>query len=148
MPLPPKPADCHPEKKHFALGYCRTCYYRDWYRKHAEYYIEKGKRWQSDPRRKFAYRHNQNARDLGIEGVIDWRLLTIGNCTYCGTPCESWDHVIPLSQGGLNTNENLVPCCMPCNNSKRMRTPEQWAANERVKLPAVRMYPPRKKKAA
>ena len=133
MPLPPKPADCHPEKKHFALGYCRTCYYRDWYRKHATYYIDKGKRYQSDRRRRFAYRYNQMARKFGWEGELDWRTMIVGDCAYCGTPCESWDHVIPLSQGGTNTNANLVPCCVQCNTEKKARTPEEWLAGKRIR---------------
>ena len=148
MPLPPRQADCHPDKRHIAFGLCRTCYSREWYKDHADYYIEKGKRYHSDPRRRFAYRYNQLARKLGWDGELDWRLMSVGDCSYCGTPCTSWDHVIPLSQGGTNTNANLVPCCMPCNMSKSMRTPEQWAANERIKLPKVRVYPQRKKKAA
>lgn len=37
-----------------------------------------------------------------------------------------WDHVIPLSQGGPNTAENLVWACRPCNRAKKNRTPEQW----------------------
>ena len=34
------------------------------------------------------------------------------------------DHVIPRSQGGKSTWENLVACCHPCNNRKGDRTPE------------------------
>ena len=34
------------------------------------------------------------------------------------------DHVIPRSQGGKSTWENLVACCHVCNNEKGDRTPE------------------------
>jgi 5-methylcytosine-specific restriction endonuclease McrA len=39
-----------------------------------------------------------------------------GFCAYCGGPgATSWDHVIPLSQGGQNAIENLLPCHRECN---------------------------------
>lgn len=40
-------------------------------------------------------------------------------CAYCGSPDKiSIDHVIPLSSGGGNTKENVVPACLPCNLKK------------------------------
>ena len=36
------------------------------------------------------------------------------SCIYCGKPSESIDHVLPRSQGGLNTTENCVPACLSC----------------------------------
>ncbi len=33
------------------------------------------------------------------------------------------DHVLPRSQGGKSTWENLVACCHACNNQKSDRTP-------------------------
>ena len=50
-------------------------------------------------------------------------------CQYCGdhfrTSELSLDHVIPRSQGGQNTWENLVCCCVSCNSRKGGRTPAQ-----------------------
>lgn len=50
-------------------------------------------------------------------------------CQYCGkrhTTSElSLDHVVPRSQGGGNTWENLVCCCVRCNAKKGGRTPKQ-----------------------
>ncbi len=40
------------------------------------------------------------------------------------------DHVLPRSQGGKSTWENLVACCHACNNQKGDRTP----AAARMKL--------------
>lgn len=44
-------------------------------------------------------------------------------CVYCG--CEfdeetlpTRDHIIPISKGGHNTKENVVPACQNCNNKK------------------------------
>ncbi len=53
------------------------------------------------------------------------------SCAYCGTPWYELDrklqreHIIPPTQGGGYTKENIVPACGSCNNHKRKRTPEQ-----------------------
>ena len=50
-------------------------------------------------------------------------------CQYCGkkysTTELSLDHVVPKSQGGKSTWENIVCCCVKCNVKKGGRTPEQ-----------------------
>jgi 5-methylcytosine-specific restriction endonuclease McrA len=69
------------------------------------------------PRRSVRFtRHNVYARD--------------GNtCQYCGRRLPrhelNLDHVLPRSQGGLSTWENIVCSCHACNRRKGGRTPEQ-----------------------
>ncbi|MFQ5585101.1 MAG: HNH endonuclease, partial [Calditrichia bacterium] len=48
-------------------------------------------------------------------------------CQYCGrrTHPLTIDHVVPKNYGGGNSWENLVVACLPCNNRKANRTPEQ-----------------------
>jgi 5-methylcytosine-specific restriction endonuclease McrA len=50
-------------------------------------------------------------------------------CQYCGKKFPSnelsLDHVIPKSQGGRATWENIVCCCVGCNVKKGGRTPVQ-----------------------
>jgi 5-methylcytosine-specific restriction endonuclease McrA len=50
-------------------------------------------------------------------------------CQYCGkkfpTTELSLDHVIPRSQGGLSTWDNIVCSCLQCNVRKGGRTPKQ-----------------------
>ena len=50
-------------------------------------------------------------------------------CQYCGKKfptCElSLDHVVPRSQDGKTTWENVVCCCLACNVRKGGRTPAQ-----------------------
>ena len=50
-------------------------------------------------------------------------------CLYCGERFSdgqlSCDHVVPISQGGLNVWTNVVTACRKCNNFKAGRTPEQ-----------------------
>lgn len=41
-------------------------------------------------------------------------------CVYCGRGGKlEWDHVKPISKGGLNLLCNLVPACRSCNAIKR-----------------------------
>jgi len=50
-------------------------------------------------------------------------------CQYCGkrmpTTELSLDHVVPKSQGGKSSWENIVCCCVKCNVKKGGRTPVQ-----------------------
>lgn len=50
-------------------------------------------------------------------------------CQYCGKAMASrestLDHVIPRSQGGRSSWDNLVCCCPTCNRKKGGRTPSQ-----------------------
>lgn len=48
-----------------------------------------------------------------------------GRCQHCGaTQNLELDHIIPLSRGGLNTEENLQVLCAPCIRSKGNRSVE------------------------
>ena len=49
-----------------------------------------------------------------------------GRCQYCGSK-ESLtiDHVLPKSRGGRDVWDNLTTACVPCNNRKGNRTPEE-----------------------
>ncbi|MFT3899725.1 MAG: HNH endonuclease [Gordonia sp. (in: high G+C Gram-positive bacteria)] len=42
-------------------------------------------------------------------------------CVYCGSKATTIDHVVPRSRGGLNTWDNCVACCAPCNRRKADR---------------------------
>src|SRR5215218_2582735 len=50
-------------------------------------------------------------------------------CQYCGKTLPradlNLDHVLPRSQGGKTSWENVVCSCVPCNLRKGGRTPEQ-----------------------
>lgn len=47
-------------------------------------------------------------------------------CQYCGNRDSlTVDHVYPKSRGGPDTWENLVAACVPCNNRKGNRTPDE-----------------------
>lgn len=46
-------------------------------------------------------------------------------CGYCGGTATTIDHVQPRSRGGADSWENLVACCLRCNNKKGDRTPQE-----------------------
>jgi 5-methylcytosine-specific restriction endonuclease McrA len=52
-----------------------------------------------------------------------------GSCQYCGIKVRrdnfTYDHVLPRTQGGLSTFNNLVVSCVSCNQYKGGRTPAQ-----------------------
>lgn len=51
-------------------------------------------------------------------------------CWYCGVTLtnetRTVDHVIPKSQGGKNTKENLTSCCEPCNQQKGAKSLDEF----------------------
>ena len=50
-------------------------------------------------------------------------------CQYCRkefpTQDLTFDHVVPASQGGTRTWDNIVTCCLSCNRRKANRTPDE-----------------------
>ncbi|SUZ54667.1 uncharacterized protein METZ01_LOCUS7521 [marine metagenome] len=50
-------------------------------------------------------------------------------CQYCGdaspTTDLTFDHVVPVAQGGRKDWENIVTCCITCNRKKGGRTPAE-----------------------
>jgi 5-methylcytosine-specific restriction endonuclease McrA len=58
-------------------------------------------------------------------------------CQYCGSKSNlTIDHVFPRHRGGETTWENIVCCCLRCNNKKGPKTPSEAG----MRLP----HPPRK----
>jgi 5-methylcytosine-specific restriction endonuclease McrA len=50
-------------------------------------------------------------------------------CQYCATRFApedlTFDHVVPVAQGGRRSWENIVTACQPCNRQKDARTPAE-----------------------
>lgn len=64
-------------------------------------------------------------------------------CQYCGDRDRlTIDHVMPRSRGGRDTWENLVTACVPCNNRKGSRTPDEarMALKRRPVRPSYVMF--------
>ena len=58
-------------------------------------------------------------------------------CAYCSKLANTIDHVQPKSRGGLDTWENLVACCLKCNNDKGHKTLKEigWELRIRPRTP-------------
>ena len=66
-------------------------------------------------------------------------------CQYCAKGFHSedltFDHVVPSSQGGIKSWENIVTCCFKCNRKKADKTPEQ-AGMHLLREPKKPVYNP------
>jgi 5-methylcytosine-specific restriction endonuclease McrA len=77
----------------------------------------------------------RRAREVGALGshtTAQWLALVAeygGCCGYCGAngPLEP-DHRVPLSRGGSNSIENIIPACRRCNTRKRTLTEAEFRA--------------------
>ena len=54
-----------------------------------------------------------------------------GECAYCGRTMHKGerltrDHLEPVSEGGLTTQDNIVPACHSCNSSKGKSEWREW----------------------
>ncbi len=58
-------------------------------------------------------------------------------CAYCQRPANTIDHVQPKSRGGADSWENLVACCLRCNNKKGDKTLAEigWSLNFTPRMP-------------
>ncbi|PJJ61988.1 HNH endonuclease [Compostimonas suwonensis] len=58
-------------------------------------------------------------------------------CGYCGKAASTIDHIQPRSRGGKDTWENLVACCLRCNNIKSDHTPAEmgWSLRFEPRMP-------------
>jgi hypothetical protein len=74
--------------------------------------------------------YEAQARRLGsctAKEKRDKRAQYSGMCAYgCGRRATTWDHIIPVSDGGSHTIDNQVPCCRHCNSSKGAKPLGEW----------------------
>ena len=62
-------------------------------------------------------------------------------CQYCGegfpTSELTFDHVVPVAQGGRKDWENIVSCCVTCNRRKGGRTPPSSRPSPARRTPRI-----------
>jgi hypothetical protein len=96
--------------------------------------VEDEVRFPSGPKERWGYEGPITPRLPEKEWrMLRWLILERDGfvCEYCGAEGETevqWcvDHIVPLSRGGSNAEDNLVACCIPCNNSKGDRLLTEW----------------------
>jgi 5-methylcytosine-specific restriction endonuclease McrA len=82
-----------------------------------------------------AMHERRRARAVGAPGAysfVEWLdlvALNCGRCAYCGIdgPLHA-DHRIPLSRGGSNSIDNILPACRRCNLRKHTMTEAEFRA--------------------
>jgi hypothetical protein len=114
---------------------------RKWLRENPEKRIAAGRKYhQAHPEKRAETRERRRADLAGVEcdgHTIPelheyWRARGIDpkRCTYCDAWYRQWknnwknsvgDHVLAIHNGGSHTVDNIMPCCITCNQSKADR---------------------------
>lgn len=76
-------------------------------------------------------RQRSAARARGVDPVpADAQLMILedfeGLCSYCDNRADTWDHIVPVTDGGRTVPGNIVPSCRSCNSSKNNRNVFDW----------------------
>lgn len=111
---------------------------REYYYRHRERILRAAaERQRLHPEGRKARKHAYWARKHGAEGrwaPAEFRALVAlygGRCAYCDAAAVlEPDHAIPLSRGGTNYIDNILPTCRRCNASKCDRTVEEFLNGE------------------
>jgi 5-methylcytosine-specific restriction endonuclease McrA len=110
------------------LDRLRAAHKRQEHRDH-RVYTSKPEFKAKDLARRLVNNHNYRARRRGAIGkftLVEWNELLSqydGKCLCCQTTEKlTVDHVIPLSDHGSNTINNIQPLCRSCNSSKGTKT--------------------------
>ena len=101
---------------------------------HRDRILEYHRRWnEAHPENRLHYVRKRRALLKGASGNFtaeEFRLLCgvyEGRCAYCKRELPLVpDHAVPLSKGGSNNIENIVPSCAPCNLRKHTMTYEEF----------------------
>ena len=107
---------------------------RRYYQEHKKGWLEYGRRYRLEhPEVRKASWHKRRAELAGSDGHFtseEFKLLceAFGNvCFYCKQALPlTPDHVVPLSRGGSNRIDNIIPACRSCNAKKHTKTFDEY----------------------
>lgn len=69
-------------------------------------------------RRQHAHARKRGVAPLPIEGIETLMERFAGLCAYCPAPATTWDHIVPVAEGGKTVPGNMLPACVSCNSRK------------------------------
>ena len=133
----------NPEKARAAMRRWRSAHpaennahKREWYARHRDEIRLKHVAYRiGHPEVRRASWQNYRARKKSAGGTfsgMEWLALVErygGRCGYCGAAgVLHADHRIPLSRGGMNSIDNIIPACNRCNARKAKLTEAEFRA--------------------
>lgn len=77
-------------------------------------------------------RYRERQKQLKIERNL--KLEEKSRCQYCGNEATGLDHIIPLTKGGTDTRDNVVPCCTECNRIKNNKSLVDFLNSNRERI--------------
>lgn len=122
-------------KAHSAANKIRlAAYQRDYYSKNTEKVEVRSKVYrEANPERKWHCENRRRVRKYGNGGShtldeVQEKFANLGSaCFYCGQPGKlTIDHDIPISRGGTDSIDNILPSCQPCNSRKNTKTAQEY----------------------
>lgn len=136
VPLNPSGFDRKKYKKEYHLKHraSRIAKAVEWGRKNKERRKVIKDKWRAKNKertnfltRRYLYRRKNAVGSHSPEELNRLFDMFQGNCAYCiGGKATTVDHIVPLTKGGTNNIDNLVPCCRSCNSSKGNKFIGDW----------------------
>ena len=100
-----------------------------YYQANREKTISDAKKWRERNPDKVKVNHTKRRallnNSMSTLNAHEWKEIkkSYGNqCVYCGVKATTLDHIVPISKGGDNTRDNIVPACRSCNSSKQEKS--------------------------
>lgn len=72
------------------------------------------------------YARKRNVEPLPVEAQELLLDQFDGLCAYCHNTATTWDHIVPVRDGGRTVPGNVVPACVSCNSSKKCAEVLDW----------------------